>query len=109
MKYIKTFENKEVTENEINKLFQELKYHDEKHREIDSKLANICKSKIEPFLDKLEPFEIKKMYYKFYKNIYSNDSEDSNDSVDFSFEKDMVLMWINKELKLREEEKKYNL
>lgn len=109
MKYLKTYENKET--DEIFKLFQELKFHDEKHREIDKKIANICIKKLEIALtqDDLSSFDIKKIYYNFYKDIYSQDPEDRGQTIVFSFEKDLVLMWLNKELKKREEQQKYNL
>ncbi len=46
MKHIKTYQNNETTDSEIKELFKQLKSHDEKHREIDNKLAKICMSKI---------------------------------------------------------------
>jgi hypothetical protein len=109
MKHIKTYENNETTDSEIKELFKQLKYHDEKHREIDNKLAKICMSKIEPLINSnLSDFEIKNIYYNFYKDLYG-DPEDRSQTVNFSFEKDLVMMWINKQLKKREEQNKYNL
>jgi len=111
MKIKRIYENNEVSDNEITKLFKELKYHDTKHREIDKKLSIICKEKLKTYLDnnELSSFEIKNVFYNFYKNKYSDDLEDRNDTIDFSFEKEMVLMWLNKQLQLREEALKYNL
>jgi hypothetical protein len=111
MKIRKVHENQEVSNDEITKLFKELKYHDTKHREIDKKLAIICKEKLETYIyrNDLSSFEIKNIFYDFYRNHYSDDPEDKNDTVDFSFEKEMVLMWLNKKLKVKEEAKKYNI
>lgn len=112
MKIKKIYENKEeILDNETIKLFKELKFHDKKHREIDSKLADICKKKLEQYIgrEELDSFEIKNVFYDFYKDFYSDDPEDRGQTIDFSFEKEMVLMWLNKKLKLREEAKKYNI
>lgn len=110
MKHIKKYESNYVCDKDTTELFKELKYHDEKHREIDKKLAKMCIEKLQPYLTSdLSDFEIKNIFYKFYKNCYTNDIDDRSDTVDFSFEKDMVLMWLNKELKIRSESKKYNI
>lgn len=39
MKHIKKYESNYVCDKDTTELFKELKYHDEKHREIDKKLA----------------------------------------------------------------------
>ena len=105
MKHLKKFENKSVSDSEIENMFKELKFHDDKHREIDKKLADICLDKIAQYLDN-DPYKAKKLFYDFYKNTYEKDGEMT---APFSFEKDFVLMEINKHLKIKNDADKYNL
>jgi hypothetical protein len=95
MKILKVYENED---NEITNLFKELKFHDQKHREVDKKLAEICESKIEPLMKEDKFDEAKDMVRKFYK-----------DCDDFTFEKDLIMYHINMKIKFRKDAERYNL
>jgi len=97
--------NENLDNSNVEELFKQLDHYDKKTREIDSKLAEICRGKIKHLLDDGKGEEAKKIYRNFYKPTF--DSEDSKGI--FSFEKDFVLMEINKVIKINQDQKKFNL
>jgi len=90
-------ENRES--DDTDKLFKDLEYHNNMFNEVDKNLFNLCLSKIEFLLNSGKGYKAKEIFRDFYKK----------DKEDISFEKDLLLMKINKVIKVEDETNKYNL